>query len=109
MENILRRVRQFSLKGAIVKWLISDRQFRDFIFTEVDEYTADAVSTVDDLKYDLENFEYRVDEAESTIERFEYETIDSIQRDADDAIQTVRDSLMSKYVANIKFEIVQED
>ena len=109
MENILKRVRQFSLKGAIVKWLISDRQFRDYIFNEVDEFTGEAISTVDDMKYDLENFEYRVDEAESTIERFEYETIDSITRDADDAIQTVKDSLMSKYVANIKFEIVQED
>ena len=109
MENILKRVRQFSLKGAIVKWLISDRQFRDYIFNEVDEFTGDAISTVDDLKYDFENIEYRVDEAESTIERFEYETIDSITRDADDAIQTVKDSLMSKYVANIKFEIVQED
>ena len=109
MENILKRVRQFSLKGAIVKWLISDRQFRDYIFNEVDEFTGEAISTVDDLKYDFENIEYRVDEAESTIERFEYETIDSITRDADDAIQTVKDSLMSKYVANIKFEIVQED
>ena len=109
MENILKRVRQFSLKGAIVKWLISDRQFRDYIFNEVDEFTGEAISTVDDMKYDFENIEYRVDEAESTIERFEYETIDSITRDADDAIQTVKDSLMSKYVANIKFEIVQED
>ena len=109
MENILRRVRQFSLKGAIVKWLIGDRQFRDFIFTEVDEYTADAISTVDDLKYELENFEYRVDEAESTIERFEYETIESIQRDADDAIEQVKQDLMGKYIANIKFERVQED
>ena len=109
MKNILKRVRQFSLKGAIVKWLISDRQFRDFIFTEVDEYTADAISTVDDLKYELENFEYRVDEAESTIERFEYETIESIQRDADDAIEQVKQDLMGKYIANIKFERVQED
>ena len=109
MENILKRVRQFSLKGAIVKWLISDRQFRDYIFSEVDEFTGDAISTVDDLKYDLENFEYRVDEAESTIERFEYETIDSIQRDAEETIETIKDSLLSKYVANIKFEIVQED
>ncbi len=109
MENILKRVRQFSLKGAIVKWLISDRQFRDYIFSEVDEFTGDAISKVDDLKYDLENFEYRVDEAESTIERFEYETIDSIQRDAEETIETIKDSLLSKYVANIKFEIVQED
>lgn len=109
MENIIRRVRQFSLKGAIVKWLISDRQFRDYIFNEVDEFTGEAISTVDNLKYDLENFEYEIGELKSDVERFEYETIDTIREDCEHAISTIEKQLLKGYTAKVIFEEIQED
>ena len=109
MENILRRVRQFSLKGVIVKWLISDKQFRNYIFNEVDEMVGDELTKIDDYKYDFDNLEYLVSDLEEKVDRFEYETIDEIQREAEDALKDVRDQLIGKYVAKIDFCLVDKE
>tara|TARA_R100000353_G_scaffold168741_2_gene131433 strand:+ start:75 stop:407 length:333 start_codon:yes stop_codon:yes gene_type:complete len=109
MENILRKVRQFSLKGVIVKWLISDDQFKNYIFNEVDEMVGDELTKIDDYKYDFENLEYTVSDLEEKVDRFEYETIDEIQREAEDALKNVRDQLIGKYVAKIDFCLVDKE
>ena len=109
MENILKRVRQFSLKGVIVKWLISDKQFRNYIFNEVDEMVGDELTKIDDYKYDFDNLEYLVSDLEEKVDRFEYETIDEIQREAEDALKDVRDQLIGKYVAKIDFCLVDKE
>ena len=109
MENILKRVRRFSLKGVIVKWLISDDQFKNYIFTEVDEMVGDELTKIEDYKYDFENLEYIVNDLEEKVDRFEYETIDEIQREAEDALKNIRDELIGKYVAKIDFCLVDRE
>jgi|TARA_R100000081_G_C4669805_1_gene91908 hypothetical protein len=79
------------------------------ITCEVEEQTDDMISQVDDFKCQIEDFEYEIGELKSDVERFEYETIDTIREDCEHAISTIEKQLLKGYTAKVIFEEIQED
>ena len=100
---------KLNVRVALRNWLLSSKELEFMITCEVEEQTDDMISQVDDFKCQVEDFDYDLGELKSDVERFEYETIDTIREDCEHAISTIEKQLLKGYTAKVIFEEIQED
>ncbi len=106
--------RKLNVRVALRNWLLGSKELEFMITCEVEDQTDDMIRQVDDFKYQIEDFEYEIGELKSDVERFEYETIDTIREDCEAIVSTklksfIEEELLKGYTAKIIFEEIQED
>ena len=106
--------RKLNVRVALRNWLLSSKELEFMITCEVEEQTDDVIRQVDNFRYQVEDFDYDLGELKSDVERFEYETIDTIREDCEEIVSTnlksfIEKELLKGYTAKIIFEEIQED